>query len=97
MNNVFNYIFKITSDAQKVTAGMDKLNATVDKIQGNTVNMDATFKKSFASMQSSIATIKLSSILDQVDRVATGLNTLNKPGLRHGFSDSESALRPLPA
>lgn len=81
MNNVFNYIFKITSDAQKVTAGMDKLNATVDKIQTGTVNMDATFKKSFASMQSSIATIKLSSILDQVDRVATGLNTLNKPGL----------------
>jgi len=81
MNNVFNYIFKITSDAQKVTAGMDKLNATVDKIQHGTVNMDATFKKSFASMQSSIATIKLSSILDQVDRVATGLNTLNKPGI----------------
>ncbi len=81
MNNVFNYIFKITSDAQKVTAGMDKLNATVDKIQTGTVNMDATFKKSFASMQSSIATIKLSSILDQVDRVAAGLNTLNKPGL----------------
>jgi TP901 family phage tail tape measure protein len=81
MNNVFNYIFKITSDAEKVTAGMNKLNATVDKIQTGTVNMDATFKKSFASMQSSIATIKLSSILDQVDRVATGLNTLNKPGI----------------
>lgn len=81
MNNVFNYIFKITSDAQKVTAGMDKLNATVDKIQTGTVNMDATFKKSFASMQSSINTIKLSSILDQVDRVANGLNTLNKPGI----------------
>jgi TP901 family phage tail tape measure protein len=81
MNNVFNYIFKITSDAEKVTAGMNKLNASVDKIQGNTVSMDATFKKSFASMQSSINTIKLSSILDQVDRVATGLNTLNKPGI----------------
>lgn len=81
MNNVFNYIFKITSDAQKVTAGMDKLNASVDKIQGSTVNMDATFKKSFGNMQRDIATIKLSSILDQVDRVATGLNTLNKPGM----------------
>lgn len=81
MNNVFNYIFKITSDAQKVTAGMDKLNASVDKIQGSTVNTDATFKKSFGNMQRDIATIKLTSILDQVDRVATGLNTLNKPGL----------------
>lgn len=81
MNNVFNYIFKITSDAQKVTAGMDKLNASVDKIQHSTVDMDATFKKTFGSMQSSIATIKMSSILDQVDRVANGLNTLNKPGI----------------
>ena len=81
MNNVFNYIFKITSDAEKVTAGMNKLNATVDKIQHGTVNMDATFKKSFGNMQRDIATIKLTSILDQVDRVATGLNTLNKPGL----------------
>ena len=81
MNNVFNYIFKITSDAEKVTAGMNKLNGAVDKIEHSTVNMDSTFKKAFGSMQRSIETIKLSSILDQVDRVATGLNTLNKPGL----------------
>lgn len=81
MNNVFNYIFKITSDAEKVTAGMNKLNASVDKIEASTVNMDATFKKTFGNMQRDIATIKLTSILDQVDRVATGLNTLNKPGM----------------
>jgi len=81
MNNIFNYIFKITSDAEKVTAGMNKLNATVDKIQHGTVDLGAQFKKTFDGMQSSINTIKLSSILDQVDRVATGLNTLNKPGL----------------
>jgi TP901 family phage tail tape measure protein len=43
--------------------------------------MDATFKKTFGNMQRDIATIKLTSILDQVDRVANGLNTLNKPGL----------------
>lgn len=81
MNNVFNYIFKITSDAEKVTSGMNKLNASVDKIQHGAVNMDASFKKAFGSINRDLATIKLSSILDQVDRVATGLNTLNKPGL----------------
>lgn len=81
MNNVFNYIFKITSDAEKVTAGMNKLNASVDKIEHSTVNMDKTFGKAFGNMQRDIATIKLTSILDQVDRVATGLNTLNKPGM----------------
>ncbi|MCK8143210.1 phage tail tape measure protein [Flavobacterium sp. I-SCBP12n] len=81
MNNVFNYIFKITSDAEKVTAGMNKLNASVDKIEHSTLNMDKTFGKAFRNMQRDIATIKLTSILDQVDRVATGLNTLNKPGM----------------
>ena len=81
MNNIFNYIFKITSDADKVTSGMNKLNGAVDKIEHSTVNMDNTFKKAFGSMQRDIATIKLTSILEQVDRVATGLNTLNKPGL----------------
>lgn len=81
MNNIFNYIFKITSDADKVTSGMNKLNASVDKIQHGTVNMDASFKKAFGNMRNDIATIKLTAILDQVDRVASGLNTLNKPGL----------------
>lgn len=81
MNNVFNYIFKITSDAQKVTAGMDKLNETVDKVEQSTVDMDKTFGKAFDNMQRDLATIKLSSILDQVDRVANGLNAINKPGM----------------
>ena len=81
MNNVFNYIFKITSDAQKVTAGMDKLNATVDKVEHSTVNMDKMFGKAFGNMQRDIATIKLSSILDQVDRVTSGLSAMSKPGM----------------
>ena len=42
MNNIFNYIFKITSDADKVTSGMNKLNGAVDKIQHSTVNMTNT-------------------------------------------------------
>jgi TP901 family phage tail tape measure protein len=81
MNNVFNYIFKITSDAEKVTGSMNKLNASVDKIQHSTLGMDNTFHKAFGQMKSDLATIKLSSILDQVDRVANGLNTLNAPGM----------------
>lgn len=81
MNNVFNYIFKITSDADKATAGMTKLSASVDKIQKGTVSMDASFKKSMQSMQSSMGFLKMNAILDQVDRVATGLNAINKPGI----------------
>lgn len=81
MNNVFNYIFKITSDAEKVTAGMAKLNAGIDKVELSAKSMDVTFHKAFSDIKSDLATIKMSSILDQVDRVANGLNTLNGPGM----------------
>ncbi len=81
MDNVFNYIFKITSDAEKVSAGMNKLNANVEKIQHSTVVMDKAFKTAFANVNQGISTIKLTSIIDQVDKVANGLNTLNRPGM----------------
>lgn len=81
MDNTFNYIFKIQSDAAKTTAGMDKLFATVEKIQHSTVVMDDKFQKAFNHINAGISSIKLSAILDQVDRVANGLNTLNQPGM----------------
>jgi len=81
MNNLFEFIFKITSNAQAITAGMDKLNATVEKVEESAVDMDKAFKKAFSDIQGNLKTIKLSSILDQVDRVADGLTTLNKPGM----------------
>jgi TP901 family phage tail tape measure protein len=81
MSNLFEYIFKITSNAQAITASMDKLNATVEKVEANTVKMDHGFSAAFDSIQQDIKTIKLSSILDQVDRVADSFTSLNKPGM----------------
>ncbi|WP_091398460.1 phage tail tape measure protein [Flavobacterium noncentrifugens] len=60
---------------------MDKLDATMHKVEKSAVVMDKSFMKAFANINKGIQTIKLSSILDQVDRVANGLNTLNKPGM----------------
>lgn len=81
MTDVFNYIFKITSDADKVNAGMGKLNATIEKIEGNTVDLNRKFKDAFMTVNNSLKTIKLDAILNQVDRVAGGLDSLNKPGM----------------
>ncbi|MBP4140018.1 phage tail tape measure protein [Flavobacterium geliluteum] len=60
---------------------MGKLNATVEKVEASTVHMDQSFSKAFDSIQKDIKTIKLSSILDQVDRVANSFTSLNKPGM----------------
>lgn len=81
MNDIFNYIFKVTSNASGVTSGMDKLSATVIKVEENTQKMDLAFSEAFNHAKKSIGTIKLDAILNQVDRVATGLDTLNKPGM----------------
>jgi TP901 family phage tail tape measure protein len=81
MSNLFEFIFKITSNAQAINAGMDKLNATVEKVEQSAGDMDKAFKKAFNNIQSSLKTVKLSSIIDQVGHVADGLTNLNKPGM----------------
>ncbi|GGB83024.1 hypothetical protein GCM10007424_23810 [Flavobacterium suaedae] len=80
-NNLFNYIFKITSNGNAVTAEMGKLRSGVDKVTGAVNRLDNNSQKAFNKMQRDIKAIKLDAILNQVDRVATGLNTLNAPGL----------------
>lgn len=81
MNNVFNYIFKITSNSEKVVAGMNKLNGSVQKIEASTVKMDKKFQQAFNNLRNDLKTIKISSIIEQVERVSNGLDTLNKPGM----------------
>ncbi|MWB92989.1 phage tail tape measure protein [Flavobacterium sp. GA093] len=80
-NNLFEYMFKITSNAEAITASMGKLNATVEKVEASTVQMDHSFTKAFDSIQKDVKAIKLSSILDQVDRVTNSFTNLNKPGM----------------
>ena len=60
---------------------MNKLNASVEKIEASAVRMDNKFHKAFVTMGNDIKTIKMSSIVDQVERVSNGLNMLNKPGM----------------
>ena len=79
--DTFNYIFKITSNAEKITSSMNKLNTTVEKIEQSTIELDTAFKKTFKDMEKAVSTIKLSSIIDQVDKVASGITSLNKPGM----------------
>lgn len=81
MSNVFNYIFKITSDAEKVASGMNKLNGNVERVVKSAATMDEKFQKAFSSLRNDIKTIKLDSILNNVERVSNGLTSLNAPGM----------------
>lgn len=81
MSNVFNYIFKITSDAQKVSGDMNKLNGNVERVVKSATTMDEKFQKAFTHLRNDIKTIKLDSILNNVERVSNGLTSLNAPGM----------------
>lgn len=81
MSNVFNYIFKITSDAQKVSGDMNKLNGNVERVVKSATSMDEKFQKAFNSLRNDIKTIRLDSILNNVERVSNGLTSLNAPGM----------------
>ncbi|RWX00913.1 phage tail tape measure protein [Flavobacterium cerinum] len=80
-NTLFNYIFKITSDAKSVAADMGKLHASVVKVDTGATHMDKSFTAAFNHMRNDIKTIKLDSILNQIDRTAAGIETLNQPGM----------------
>jgi TP901 family phage tail tape measure protein len=80
-NNLFNYIFKVTSNAGNVTADMVKLRAGVDSVAGSANKMQSSFSAAFTKIQKDLNVIKLDAILNQVDRVATGLNAMTTPGL----------------
>lgn len=81
MNNLFNYIFKITSDAKSVTGDMGKLRASVVQVDAVAVKMDKSFQHAFDDLRKDIKTIKMDSILSQVDRTAQGIADINKPGM----------------
>lgn len=82
MDNTFDYIFRITANAEKVTVGMNALNASVQRIEASTVKMDKSFRASFDKINKGIATIKLDAIMNQIERTADGLDAMNAPGLK---------------
>ncbi len=60
---------------------MDKLNGSVNRVEKSTVSLSAKFSEGFNRMKKSVDVIKLDSMLNNIDRVASGLNSLNEPGL----------------
>jgi len=80
-NNLFNYIFKITSDAKSVATDMGKLHASVVKVDTGATHMGKSFHSALDEVRKDIKTIKMDAILNQVDRTATGLASLNQPGM----------------
>lgn len=82
MDSTLNYILKFTSNADKVTAGINKLDAGVNKVNGHVGKLGTNFSKAMDKINSKLSTIHLSSLIQNVQSVATGLDSLNAPGLK---------------
>lgn len=80
-NNLFNYIFKITSDAKAVTGDMTGLHASVVKVDSSVNKLGKDFQKSFSDIRKDIASIKMDAILNNLDRAANGIASINQPGM----------------
>ncbi|PKP15203.1 MAG: hypothetical protein CVU07_10980 [Bacteroidetes bacterium HGW-Bacteroidetes-23] len=78
--DIFNYILKITTNADKVTASIDRLDAEMVNIQKASVNVDKAFGNSFNNIDNNLKRISFTSLIQQVNAVADGLNSLNAPG-----------------
>lgn len=80
-NNLFNYVYRVTSNAPTVTADMGKLKATVDTVGSASVQMDKQFGGALKSIQRDIKMIKMDALLNQFQRVTDGIKGMNGPGL----------------
>ncbi len=80
-NNLnFNILMKMTGD-NKVIASVSQLNAGMLKVDQATVKVDKAFTNMINHMNQNIKTIKLDAVINQIERVADGINSLNKPGM----------------
>lgn len=82
MSNDINYNirFNVNND-NKVTAAVSKIEAGLIKVENAVVKVDTVFTRTINSISSSIKTIRLSAVLDQVNRTADAFTGLSKPGL----------------
>jgi|GEM_PF-1456300 len=86
-NLKFNINFTINDG--KVTASIDKISAGFVKVQSATIKVNKAFASTVNSINSKIKSINLSSILDQVDRVSSGLTALSSNGLEYSSGLAE--------
>jgi len=79
-----NINYKINFDVKndnKIVAAVAKIEAGVVDVQQAVVKVDNVFSKTFNNISSQIKTISFGSMLQQINMVADGLNSITAPGL----------------
>lgn len=79
--NIFNYILKITSNADKVTATVNKLETEMLNVGKAAIKVDSVFGNTINSIDRQIRRVSFTSIIQQANALSDGLNSLNAPGL----------------
>jgi len=79
-----NLKYKILFDVQdgKLFATINKIPAGLEKISKGVKKVDYDFEKAIKHINNSLKTIKLDSFLNNVSRMADGINNVNEPGLK---------------
>lgn len=80
--NIFEYIIKITGNADKVSASVNKLEAGIVNVQKASLKVDQVFGTTINSIDRQIKRVSFTSLIQQVNAVADGLISLNGPGLK---------------
>lgn len=89
MSTMFSYVYNVQSNAMNVTAEMTKLRQSVAGISPEVKKLQSGFQNTMQSVKRSIDVVKMDALLNQVDRVATGLNNATAPGLQFNASMKE--------
>lgn len=81
MSNNLNYNINFgVQNENRVIAAVSNVSAGLVNVEKGVFKVDNVFNKTVNSIQKKINSIQFSSILDQVDRAASGIQNLNQPG-----------------
>jgi TP901 family phage tail tape measure protein len=86
VSNSINFDVKFNIVGDKIQATINNMNAGFIKVDKAVVGINNSFNNTVNSMNGGIKRIAFSSLLDQIDRVTSGLNSMAQPGLQ--FSSS---------
>ncbi|WP_271783869.1 phage tail tape measure protein [Aquimarina algiphila] len=87
--STFNYNWIFDADDNGVLATINKINDNVEMVDHSINGWKDSFKKVAGSINKSLKTIELDSMLNNVERTTDGIRSLNEPGMELSTSMSE--------
>ncbi|WP_157207142.1 hypothetical protein [Mariniflexile maritimum] len=91
MENSINYSLNFTTNADKVSATIDKLEAKTLNIKEAAIKVNTAFVNSLNSINTKLDAVRLDALINNIQHVTTGLNSLSQPGLKLSSSLADAS------